>query len=146
MESTRNQRRIIHAILAKKGLLEDKEALIGTFTEGRTETSTELSEEEAALLIDMLNKNYVPSLEDLRKDKMARKIIAMSREINWVTRKNVVTAKGIEVKSDYTALDNWMTKYSYLKKVLREYTYEELPKLVTQFENGPYKAYISKNS
>ena len=36
--------------------------------------------------------------------------------------------------ADVARFDEWAIKYSYLHKTLNEYTYEELPKLVSQVE------------
>lgn len=145
MKANRLQVRAINAILAKKGILEDKAALIGSFTEGRTEHSSELTTLEANGLIEMLKKDFIPSMEDLRKERMQRKVLAMAHELGWIKRSKVIIDGKMATKADYTAINNWMVTYSYLKKPLREYSYEELPKLITQFEKGPYAHYISKH-
>lgn len=127
----------VNACLAAKGLMEDKKELIRQFTLGRTDRSSELTMEEANELLAMMNKNILPSPEQLRADKMARNIIAMARELGWVKRKSDGT-------SDYAVLDNWMLNKSYLQKKLNRYSYEELPKLVSQFK-AVYEYYLKKN-
>jgi len=44
---------------------------------------------------------------------------------------------------DMKRVDGWCVSFSYLKKKLDNYTYEELPKLVSQFELV-YTDYLNK--
>ncbi|MCH5690020.1 hypothetical protein LWM68_40845 [Niabella sp. W65] len=45
--------------------------------------------------------------------------------------------------ADGKRVDEWMIKFSYLHKKLNKYTFEELPKLVSQFE-AFYKSTLKK--
>lgn len=146
MESaTKEQIKAINAILAKQGLMDDKKNIVQSWTQGRTTSTKDLYFNEAWLLVQALKNESLPSIEELRKERMARKIIAMAHEIGWIKPVSVVDPeRGLVTKKDYTRLHDWIIKYGYLKKELREYTYMELPKLVTQFEFGVYKDYIAK--
>lgn len=144
MNANKQQVKAINATLASKGMMEEKKALISSFTNGRTDRCSSLTSQEAIELIQLLNRDFVPSNEDLRKEKMARKILAMAHELGWIKKEQVITSVGMEEKRNYKSFNEWMTKFSYLKKPLSQYTYTELPKLVSQFEDGPYFSYISK--
>lgn len=141
MKASEAQIKALHTVLHKKGLLEHKAEMIGALTGGRTTSSKELNYDEAHALLQDLNKDNVS--EDQGK-RMRNNIIAMAHELNWITSNQVINAAGkMEVKKDYSRLDNWMQKSSYLKKKLWDYSYNELPKLVTQFKNV-YISYLKK--
>jgi hypothetical protein len=88
---------------------------------------------EAAALI-----GHLKSLDNEEKGstKMRNKIISMAYEMNW-TKASKDGALGI----DMDHVNNWCKSYGYLKKKLDNYTYKELPQLVSQFE-GVYKSYL----
>jgi hypothetical protein len=137
--ATKDQVKAINAILARKNLMMHKATIVQSCSNGRTTHSTELTVEEArALLID-LNKNE-PETE--AKQRMVRKIFAMARDLGWVKKITVVERTGIVHKDDLSAVYEWINKYGYLKKDINQYKYNELPKLVSQFQEGPYKHYI----
>ena len=123
----------LHKLLTDTNLMSQKASLILGHTDGRTESSKEMTDFEANELI-----KYLRSLTTNTTDaanKMRRKIIAMCHRIQW-TRAN----GGV----DMVRLNNWCLTKSYLKKNLNDYTYNELPKLVSEFQQV-YKYYISKS-
>lgn len=126
----------IHAALHRLGLLHQKANMVAGYTNERTESSKEMTQEEADAMLADLNKNQRKQVENnTDKDKMIRKIIAMAREMGTVYREKVVDPqKGLVEKSNYTKLNKWMKDNSYLKKPLNKYSYQELPKLVSQFQ------------
>lgn len=124
---TKQQNSILHGFLSANNLMDQKESLVFAFTNGRSRSSKELTYQEAGELITHL-KNI-----DSRH-KMRRKIIKLAHEIGWKLADN---------KIDMAAIDSWCTTYGFGKKKLNDYSVAELPKLVTQFENGPYKYYLS---
>lgn len=140
--ATPQQKKAINTILHKRGLMAYKAEMIGGLTNGRTEHSSELTFAEAAALITSLNQDKAAAQTDDGK-KMRGSIIAMAHELGWIKETTVVTAAGIKPKKDYTSLDNWMLHFSYLKKKLFDYTYAELPKLVTQFKQV-YQSFLKK--
>lgn len=140
---TKQQIIAINTAISKKGLSDLKKSMINNATNGRTESSKELYFDEAHSLLQFLNADQDNKQASI--DKMIRKLFAMSHEMGWITKKPVIGVGGkIEMKKDYTNLYEWVKKYGYLKKPLREYTQEELPKLLAVFENGPYKHHLSK--
>lgn len=132
-KATNEQKSAIHAILHKRGLMAHKADMISGITQGRTESTKELTFAEAAALIQSLNMDKAAAQKDEGK-KMRASIVAMAYEMRWIGTQTVVEEKRVIVKDDFTRLDNWMLKFSYLKKKLFDYTYKELPTLVTQFK------------
>jgi len=64
--------------------------------------------------------------------------------MGWYTSPPALSSgEGAKRKLDMRRVNNWCLKYGYLHKLLDEYTYEELPKLVTQFEEV-YKDMLRK--
>lgn len=110
---------------------EGKIEMVQGFSGGRATSSKDLFSDEAAAMIKHL-KSVDPT--EKSAEKMRKKIISMAHEMGWTS------APG---KADMKRIDQWCTKFGYLKKHLDSYNYNELPKLVTQFEQGPYNHYIS---
>lgn len=123
-----NQNKLIHALLNSTGMMQQKKNIIMGFTGGRSDSSKGLTYEEAGAMLVYLKSQDAAH-------KMRRKIIKLAHEIDW--------KKPGSNMIDLHAIDNWCKKYGYGHKGLNEYTTVELPKLVTQFENGPYRHYLS---
>jgi hypothetical protein len=139
MAISAGQIRAINVALGVRGLADDKEEIISIYTNGRTTNEKEMFMHEARLLLMNVNG---PDINEL----MIRKMFALAHELTWIKKVQKVDEKGNLVPAnDYSVLYNWVLKYGYLNKELREYTYKELPKLISQFENGPYKNYISNS-
>lgn len=138
--ATKQQVKAINAFLATRGLMEMKKQIISNFTNDRTDRSSLLTKDEARALLLYLN-DYAPL------ERMIKKIVAMAHEIHWIKKTTIVDPKnGVVEERDYKALDEWILKYGYLHKPLFQYTYQELPKLLTQFEYGPYKHFLERLS
>jgi hypothetical protein len=128
---TPSQLKIIHTLFNKIGNAPHKKDIIAGFTNGRSESSKDLYFDEATDLIKYL-KNF--DNEAISAERMRRNIISMAHELNW---KLPDTGK-----IDMKRVNGWCEKFGYQHKPLNNYTYEELPKLVTQFKNGPYSHFI----
>jgi len=137
---TSTQNKLLHALLAQANLTAQKANLIHGTTNGRTEKSSELSNFEANELIRYL-RTKLPQLStnglDAKADKMRKKILSLAWQMNW-TYTNTKRA----IVCDIKRVDTWCEKYGYLHKPLNEYTYQELPRLLTQFE-AVYNSYIN---
>ena len=134
MEATKGQIRVFYSILAKRGLTEMKPHLVSSQSDGRTEHASQLTVSEMSALINRLQ--LAPELRfDTTKtaeNRMRRRILSLCYSIGWTTFNRV---KG-KHEPDWKRLEAWLTKYGYLHKArLNDYTYNELTKLVTQFEN-----------
>jgi hypothetical protein len=124
MKRTLEQNNKLHTLLAKTDQQKNKASLVFAFTEGRTESSSEMSIGECNSLIAWLQNLDKPRVDPA--DKMRKKILSICHDMNWEL---------VSGKIDWDRLNNWLKKFGYLHKGLNEYTMQELPKLVTQFEN-----------
>lgn len=129
MLRNKKQNSTLHALLGKLNVdKEQKEELVYKHTKGRTSSSSAMLVHECQALINELQviANKIPkSTEDQKKDRQRKKMFSIARELGW-------TKDGkVEVKRLY----EWVEKYGYLHpKHLNDYTLQELPKLLTQFE------------
>lgn len=129
-KANHGQHKAIAVLLKKLNFLEQRADLIHVYTNGRSRSGADLKSSEAADLI-----RYLKSLDPEEKaaEQMRRKIIAYAHEMKWY-------AEGSN-KVDMVRLDNWCQKFSIRKKKLNQYLYNELPQLVTQFEEV-YKSFL----
>lgn len=136
---TPGQLRAIHALLNEAGLMDEKADIVGGFTGGRTTHVREMKKGEAMALIQHLKSaSPQPSPKEreyVGSEKMRNKILSMAHEMGW-------HQEGTN-KIDMKHVNDWCLKYGYLHKKLDDYTYSELPRLVTQVE-GVYKDFIRK--
>jgi hypothetical protein len=130
---TPKQLKAVHTLFSKAGVkeIDSKRDVIMSFTGGRTNSSKLMNFNEAEALIGHL-KSMDP--QTTGADKMRKKIISLAHEMNWKLEGG---------KIDIRHINEWCKKFGYLHKALDEYRYNELPELVTQFENV-YKAFIRK--
>jgi hypothetical protein len=122
--------------LNSNGLEIDRSELIAEFTHNKKTSLTDLTPWEYSELLNWLNRTF-PSEQDPKKiqaNLMRRKIIALFRKIEWQQ----------DGKADMERIYAWTLKYGYLNKPLNEYTYDELPQLVTQVETIYTKYLLAK--
>jgi hypothetical protein len=126
----------LHTLLSKAGISdkEHKVQLISNISAGRTTSSKGLTCKEADALMRYLITSD-PHAEGITR--MRRNIIAMAHEMGWKVQRD-----GAWI-ADMNSINSWCEKYSSLKKPLNDFRYEELPALVTQFKQGPYKYYLT---
>jgi len=127
------QYRAAYAILNRRGLQQQKENIVAGISGGRTTSMRQLNHDESIALIRYL-KEQQPTAND--SSKMIGKIFYYCHEMGW-TKKN----KHGKTVADGQRFDEWAVKHSYLKKKLQAYSYEEMPKLVSQFEQV-YKHFL----
>lgn len=141
---TAGQNRQLHMLLNQTGLSGHKEALTASFSNGRTESTTELTVQECNEFIKYLNNELQKRKVDSPKfdpndkaQKMRRKILSICHELGWEDSTG---------KIDWDRLNSWLQKYGYKKYInLNDYSEKELPTLVTQFENLLKTRYESKH-
>lgn len=129
------QIKTIHAILSKMGKSNDKEYkehLVLQFTKGRETSTKGMYYAEAKAMIASLNEIAPKSEEDIKAERMRRKILALARKMGWELDNG---------KVDIRRVDNWCRNNSTLKKGINKHKYSELPALVSQFQNV-YKSYL----
>lgn len=128
MNISKAQIQAIMIHVRRKGL--DKDELVYGASSGRTTSLRQLTMIEAKGLLSIL-------LESDPANNMRKKIYSMAHEMRWVKSSD-------PGKVDKQKLDAIVLKYGYLHKKLMSYSYEELPKLVTQVENM-LKSYLKEN-
>lgn len=128
--------RILHAFLAKNDLMEEKKSIILEHTKQRTDSAGQMNELELSSLIDFFSRSKPSNKESA--NNMRRKIIAICASTMKMVK---------EGKPDMTRIYDFVEENGYLSKEFNQYSYDELPKLVSQFEKiGDYYAsQTSKN-
>jgi len=107
--------------------------LVLSFTMGRSESTKDLKVTELISLIEYLKtfSDQNSTGDFMQGDIMRKRILSLCHQYGW-TRYDAIKNSNFV---DFIRLNNWMEKFSYLHKSLNSYKYNELPKLVTQFEN-----------
>lgn len=140
---TPNQTKAFHAILREKGLADEKAAIVSKLSNGRASSTKDLFYEEVQPWIIAMNSQKKEQADP--KERMIRNIIAMAREMGVIVRLPKVQPGGaIKMQSDYTQFNEWMLTKSTGKKALNDYTYQELPKLVSQYR-AIYLSWLKRN-
>lgn len=119
-----------------------KEEAVYDFTQGRTRSLRQLTTWEVQELTRKMRllsgekpiNTIRPTEPDPRK-KMVNKVIFYGHEMGLISQE--------AGKKNYTRFHQFIEQKGYLKKRLKDYTFEELPKLVSQMENI-YKDYLKK--
>ncbi len=138
----------IQTILGKTPRLKEmKDDIISGASNGRTTSVKDLTMAEARMLITGLNNQQPAQSRTVDTNdprfKMRGKIMAMAHELGWHQKDangKPVIVNG-KMKLDYERLNNWCIQYGYLHKKLDDYSYKELPSMITQFQKV-YKDYL----
>lgn len=128
----------IHAILPDvyRNNKELKQQLVYQFTEDADKTSTkDLTYYQAEELIHFLQtgktKDYGYYANFDTENKQHMYLFSLCHQIGWET----FNEKSNKMVVDTSALGTWLYKYGFKHKPLKEYSFSELPTLITQFEN-----------
>lgn len=130
--STSTQRQTIAALFNGKRIkgFTTKQQLVRLYTNGRTGTTTEMTQKEAQDLIEFLKRQgHSPS----KSDTMRKKIIHFAHLMEW---------KLPDGRADMKRINEWCIKSGQFHKPLNSHTFEELPRLVSQFEQM-LKSYLN---
>lgn len=116
---------------------EDVKAMVLECSQGKTESLRALSVSEYSKIYNHLEsfKANIPQKPPVANvsDKMRKKILSICHEMKWT----------VNQKLDWKHINEFLLKSGYLHKQLNDYTEQELPKLVTQFEQL-LKSYYAK--
>lgn len=115
----------LHTLLALQGLMEQKAELVSNATEGRTSSSSDMTDSEAQKLIDaikpigIITKN---NMDEAKKSNTIRKCFSLFRQMGYY--------KG--EKPDYERINNFCLNRSAAKKKLTDMDIKELSNLIYQ--------------
>lgn len=121
--------------LGKKHDLTWKQDMVSYFTHGRTTSLKEMHDSEYLRMVKYLRQqtDLSVSTQELRKmrmNEMRKKIFSLCRTMGYISGYSQADKK-INQHIVYSIVE----RYGYLKpKPLGAYTWDELPKLVSQFE------------
>lgn len=134
MQRNTQQNKTLHGLINKLGISQDmKQEMVFECSHGRTKSSADLSMEECQSLINHLKTiggqvvqvvHMKPKLENTPENRMRRKILSICHEMAWKK----------DGKLDWERINGFLLKSGYKHKALGKYTAQELPILVTQFE------------
>ena len=137
MNHTIGRHRRLYGLFRDTGTQRYRRDLVSSFSQGRTDNSAELTDQEVDELINHLSvkapEKHGPTRSGVsyKGQQMRRRILSLCHTIGW----NLYDTDQQRHIVDWGRLNGWLKKYGYLHKDLNEYTYQELPQLVTQFEN-----------
>jgi len=124
---TKEQIKKIHVLLQQKGLIEDKTTLIGAYSDGRTESTKELTLQEAQNLISFLLAENAEVT--IRCTKVFRAIYNLAWEMGIIYG---------ETEDDYqmnrAKLNMFCRQRGTVKKNISEMNLPEMQKTKRQFE------------
>jgi len=123
----------LHAILAKKGLMDEKAAMVQAISEGAHTSSKDLSVGQLSSLISQLNSG-AQVVAAPAGDKQRKHIISMAHEMGWKVEGG---------RADMQRINNWCIKYGHLHLPLNDYHGAELSTLVTTFKKKVYAQFIN---
>ena len=134
------QLKCLNTMISKLKISKDMKAeMVYGFSGGRATSSKDLFADEATAMIKHL-KSLHP--QERAGDVMRKKIISLAHEMGWHLTPTLYKGEGVKRKADMKRINDWCRKFGYLHKSLDNYTYQELPALVSQFEKV-YKSYLS---
>jgi hypothetical protein len=125
MVRTIAQNKQLHQLVTQLNInQETKEELVYSYTKGRETSTAKMERMECQALINNLRVKANASKISDKANIMRRKVLSICHEMKW-------TVNG---KVDFLRLNEYLNKYGYLHKLLNLYTEQELPTLITQFE------------
>jgi len=128
--------RQLHALLTVNNLMAHKSDLVNTFTDGRTQHSSEMMEYEATELVQHLRQLEKTKPATDGCDVMRKKILAICHTHGWYQRhadSKLVMKDGRPVL-DMARINAFCMQRGPFKKPLQLHTEKELPLLITIFE------------
>lgn len=115
----------LHSLLALQGLMEQKAELVNTATDGRTSSSSDMTDTEAQKLIDAIKPIGIitkTNMDEAKKTNTIRKCFSLFRLMGYY--------KG--EKPDYDRINQFCLHRSAAKKRLTDMDVKELSNLIYQ--------------
>mgnify|MGYP003445171280 FL=1 len=122
MQVTKSQLSKIHVLLSQMRLTDQKREMIHRFSSGRTESSKELTMQEASMLLQALSR-HDPC------DPMRRKVFALAYEAGIIWGDTPADKKMNSIN-----LDRFLLHNGTVKKELRRMNHADLIKTVNQMQ------------
>ena len=135
---TTDQNKQLHTLLFKLNIMHQKATLAWSYSNGRTNSTTELTVNECNRLIDYLNSLANPGMKSMSSSrhkqpinqsestkKMIRKIYSLAHELRWENPDGSVNTD---------TLHSWIRTKGKYTKPLRNHTDRELADLIYQLE------------
>lgn len=133
----------VQAAIASKKLQQQKEVLVMSYTDGRTDHVSDMSYEEASQLLTYINNLNQPAAmkptiagKGEQENNMRRKILAMCHNMAWYKRDaqgNLILTDE-QPQLDFQRIDTFCQNKGPYKKNLQQHSYSELQVLITVFE------------
>ncbi|TFF35226.1 hypothetical protein [Mucilaginibacter psychrotolerans] len=126
----------VRTLLSKAGFDEkEKKVFVKQLTGGRTDSLKAMNYQETQEIIQQLEGMVGQAATPLKKpgDDMRNKILSRAHEMHWEL---------LSGKVDMERVNNWCIRYSGKNKPLNQFTVDELPTLVTQFERA-YQSFLN---
>jgi hypothetical protein len=144
MTTTATKSRKFHGLLNRKGMMQNKAALVGSASNGRTESSRELTDNEYDLLVLTLEK--MPDSMQVKKPKLGEEA---DKQLAQLIRTGLYYFRqlGFLVKVggyDYPRINDFCTTNTAAKKRLDKMTKAELVATITQVQMMYKKTLSSK--
>jgi hypothetical protein len=130
---TKDQIKYVRGLLSRAGLTDYKDEIALSFTSGRTEHLTGMTYAETQEIIAYL-KGILNMPQDTPVEKQRRKILSLAHEMKW-------HLPGTR-KVDIERVNHWLMTRTAFKKPLNDLLYNELPVVVTAF-NNVYVSYLN---
>ena len=135
-----SQIRLFYAMLTNSGLLELKEDIVSSFTNGRTVHVTELSDVELQKLCSTMRERGFPTTQkETQEYRLRRKIYALCFDIGIIYGQSPE-----DWQMNYAKVDAFCISRGTVKKGLREQGAGELKKTLRQFSAIAAKAQAVK--
>lgn len=133
MTRTTEQNRRLYALLSQTGWESQKADLAWSFSDGRTDKTSELTVQECARLINALAAEA--QKQDKAKEKKRRTVFSRLYDLGWTNAEGRADAARLNefLKSDKAAV----------KKPLNRQTMDELSRTIAQFDSM-VKKHVSK--
>lgn len=125
--ATDAQKKVLHRIKRQKGMSDDMyRDLIRQFSNGRTDTSRELTKDEATQLISrLLDEDGRDASLQRKKHRLVCRIYRISCEISGLNG-DYNSSDPVEKQMNIAKLNAWIRQYGACKKPISQQNYEEL--------------------
>ncbi len=131
---TNKQNTQFYSLLLQLKLQDRKAEIVSSFTQNRTERSSEMTVQEMELAINWL-RNQLKQTQASMRNKLRRKILSICYELGWTTEAGT---------ADFAKLQGWIEKKGKHKEPFNSLSIEQLNETITQLNQILQKEYGKK--